>query len=90
MARVKIQKNPVKETVESILKKQNKSYADWEKEIVNKKKLEVMADEDKEWTRETVREASMDLIMEEVIKNNKKVETNNKTDFHSNSSTNVN
>ena len=90
MARIKIGKNPVKETVESILKKQNKSYVDWEKEIVNKRKLEVMADEDKEWTRETVREASMELIMAEVIKNNKKVETNNKTDFHSSSSTNVN
>lgn len=75
MARARKKSNPVKETVEAILKKQNINYNDWEKDIINKKKLEVMADEDKEWTAEIVNEASMAVIMEEVVKQNKKAES---------------
>ncbi|WP_077356029.1 DUF5415 family protein [Virgibacillus halodenitrificans] len=64
----KRKENPVKEAVEKILKKNGHNYNDWKKEVINKRKLEVMSGEDKEWTESTVQEASFELIMEEINK----------------------
>lgn len=60
--------NPLQQAVETILKKNGGDYNEWKKAIINQKKLAVMSDEDKEWTERTIHEASMELVMESVIK----------------------
>ncbi|RBP59280.1 hypothetical protein DES36_1195 [Alkalibaculum bacchi] len=64
---VKKKSNQLQMTVEKILKKKGVDYREWEKDIINQRKLEIMAGEDKEWTKKTIEEESMNLIMDEVI-----------------------
>lgn len=71
---LKIKNNELKESVESILARKNVKYNDWKKDVVNQKKLAVMADEDKEWLDEAVQTASIELVMADVA--NKKSNNN--------------
>lgn len=63
--------NKVQEAVERILKDKNQDFNEWKKTVITKKKIEVMSDEDKDWTERTLNEASLELIMNEVIKGTK-------------------
>ena len=69
--------NPVEKAAEKILKKKNINFNEWKKEVITKKKIAVMSDEDKEWTDRTIHEAAMQLIMDEVIKEESNVSGNN-------------
>ncbi|MFP7474484.1 DUF5415 family protein [Niallia taxi] len=69
--------NPVEKAAEKILKKKNIDFNEWKKEVITKKKIAVMSDEDKEWTDRTIHEAAMKLIMDEVIKEESSVSGNN-------------
>lgn len=59
--------SPLQKAVEKILKKKGMDYNVWKREVINKKKLAVMSDEDKEWTERTIEEASLNLLMNEVV-----------------------
>jgi len=69
--------NPVEKAAEKILKRKNIDFNEWKKDIITKKKIAVMSDEDKEWTDRTIHEAAMQLIMNEVIKEELNVSGNN-------------
>ncbi|WP_437834480.1 DUF5415 family protein (plasmid) [Niallia taxi] len=69
--------NPVEKAAEKILKKKNIDFNEWKKDVITKKKIAVMSDEDKEWTDRTIHEAAMQLIMDEVIKEESNVSGNN-------------
>lgn len=56
----------IKAAVESILKKKGVKYNDWKEEAVNKRKLEILSGQDKEWIEQTVEEESIKLVMQEV------------------------
>lgn len=56
--------NQLQKTVENILKEKKMNYNDWRKEVIYKRKLAVMADEDKEWLDKTVEEESLNLVMQ--------------------------
>lgn len=56
----------VKAAVESILKKKGVKYNEWKEEVVNKRKLEILSGQDKEWIEQTVEEESIKLVMQEV------------------------
>lgn len=67
----KKKENPMQKAVETILELQGVDYGEWKKEVINKRKLAVMSDEDKEWTERTLHEASLELVMENVNQLNK-------------------
>lgn len=58
--------NLLQQAAEKILKKKNIDYNEWKRDVINKKKLEVMSDEDKEWTEQTIDKAALEIIMNEV------------------------
>lgn len=60
--------NSMKDAVEKILKKKGIDYGKWKDDVINQRKVEVVSNQDKEWIERTIQEASMDLIMEEIIK----------------------
>lgn len=63
----KKKENPLQKAVEAILDLQGVDYNEWKKEVINKKKLAVMSDEDKEWTERTLQEASLEVVMDNVV-----------------------
>lgn len=65
----KKKEQPIDKAVQKILDKSNVKLNDWKTEVVNQKKIAVMTDQDKEWLAKTIYEASVDLIMKDVIKN---------------------
>ncbi len=75
MANSRKKVNKVQTAVEKILKEKNQDYNEWKKTVITKRKIQVMSDEDKEWTERTLNEASLELIMNEIVKDSK-VSTN--------------
>ncbi len=71
----KKKENPLQIAVETILEKDGIDFNEWKKRVINKKKLAVMSDEDKEWTERTIHEASLELLMENVIANSEEAAT---------------
>ncbi|MEY8742818.1 DUF5415 family protein [Bacillales bacterium AN1005] len=69
--------SPVEKAAEKILKKKNIDFNEWKKDVITKKKIAVMSDEDKEWTERTIHEAAMQIIMDEVIQEESNVTGNN-------------
>lgn len=61
-------KPTIKSAVEKILEKKGLKYNDWKEEILNEKKLEIMANKDRTWTNTVIAEASNELIVEAIIK----------------------
>ncbi|MBT2604960.1 DUF5415 family protein [Bacillus sp. ISL-53] len=49
-----------------ILKQEDIDFNEWKKEIINKRKLAVMSDEDKEWTERTIDEEAMKLVLNKI------------------------
>ncbi|WP_435817845.1 DUF5415 family protein, partial [Micrococcus luteus] len=59
--------NPVEKAAEKILRNRNIDFNEWKKDIITKKKIAVMSDEDKEWTERTIQEAALQLIIQETL-----------------------
>lgn len=59
--------NPVEKAAERILRNRNIDFNEWKKDIITKKKIAVMSDEDKEWTERTIHEAALQLIIQEAV-----------------------
>lgn len=76
-------KPTIKSAVEKILKKKGLKYNDWKEDILNEKKLEIMANKDRAWTNTVIAEASNELIVEaitetpEVFNENKNYQNQN-------------
>ncbi|WMX58526.1 DUF5415 family protein [Peribacillus sp. R9-11] len=49
-----------------ILKQEDIDFNEWKKDIINKRKLAVMSDEDKEWTERTIDEEAMKLVLDKI------------------------
>lgn len=49
-----------------LLKQENIDFNEWKKNIINKRKLAVMSDEDKEWTERTIDEEAMKLVLNKI------------------------
>lgn len=69
--------NPVEKAAEKILKKRKIDFNEWKKDVITKRKIAVMSDEDKEWTERTIHEAALQLILDEVIKEELNISGNN-------------
>ncbi|MFP7474279.1 DUF5415 family protein [Niallia taxi] len=69
--------NPVEKAAEKILKKRKIDFNEWKKDIITKRKIAVMSDEDKEWTDRTIHEAAIQLILDEVIEEELNISGNN-------------
>ncbi|WP_260288389.1 DUF5415 family protein [Peribacillus aracenensis] len=49
-----------------ILNQEDIDFNEWKKDIINKRKLAVMSDEDKEWTERTIDEEAMKLVLNKI------------------------
>lgn len=60
----KNEKEILKKATEIVLQKKKKDYKGWKQNVIDQKKLEVMADKDKDWSNKIIQEASIQLILE--------------------------
>ncbi|MEK4181679.1 hypothetical protein NSQ61_19750 [Aeribacillus sp. FSL K6-1121] len=65
--------NPLQKAVEQILRKKNLDYNEWKKEVIYKRKLAVMADEDKEWIQNILKEESLQVIMNDFLEKDSQI-----------------
>ncbi|MDM5335786.1 hypothetical protein QUF84_00550 [Fictibacillus enclensis] len=66
MATRKREQNKLQKTAQTLLEKEGIDFQEWKKDILNKRKLAVMADEDKEWTERTIDEEALKLVMDKI------------------------
>lgn len=64
-------KKQLREAVKRILEKKGIKYNEWKDNEINQRKLAIISDSDKEWTDRTIEEASINLIMDEIVSENK-------------------
>lgn len=62
--------NPLLLAAQEILKVKGVNFNDWKKEIIDRKKLAIMSDQDKEWTERTLEEAALEVLTEQVTSGN--------------------
>lgn len=56
----------IQKAAQQILEKRGVDFNYWKKEVINKRKLAVMSDEDKDWTERTIDEEALSLVMEHI------------------------
>ncbi|MFE7150431.1 DUF5415 family protein, partial [Heyndrickxia sporothermodurans] len=64
---------------EQILKQKGIDINEWRRDVLNKRKLEIMSDQDKDWTEKTIDEEATKLVIEAIRLNQLKIDTNNPT-----------
>ena len=64
----------LRQAVEKKKKKKGITYNAWKQNVIEQKKMAVLTDKDKEWLDEAEKQASLELIMESVIGEEKNTE----------------
>lgn len=58
----------IQKAAQKILEKNGEDFNEWKKNVINQKKLAIMSDQDKEWTEQTLEEAALQIVVDDITK----------------------